>query len=202
MKPHVAEALDKELAFRMDRDGHGVMRVGDRLVGLTRIHQGQGAYTRAFRDDDPPNDVYAFVVQGVEDKDIAAAVHRRLPQNPHVPAVEHVGEGHFIALPTSIYRMPFYRTHPAEHHWLAELTRQKLENCADESRVDEYAPARGSYTAACARREGVSPAVVEALEALVGEAESRAYYGVEFQPRNTAVDENNNLVLLDVLYRA
>lgn len=198
MQDHVARALEEELVLRTNRDGRGILRVDDDLVPLSLISD-QCTYTVAFRADDPPRDVYAFVSPTSEDKDIAEAVHRRRPHDPHVPAVESLGPGYLNNSPFNVYRMPYYQVRPPEGSQ-AERDRLRLATCAEGSGDRRYDPVDPAEVISCARRWDVTPSVVEALEELVAEATSRKPYALEFQSFNTAVDDDGNLVLLDVLY--
>ena len=159
---------------------------------------GQGA--RAVVYQSPTGDVYAFIGKKNQDKVIAEAVHTRLPDNPHVPAVRRLGQ---TVQGDVLYTMPFYTVPPESEESEADI--DILKSC-ERSR----GRGRGRILAAQGRealeqtldctREDLSPAVQEALEELVAEALHRSpTFGLEFQRSNLGEDENGNLVLLDVL---
>lgn len=187
MKPQVARALAEKLAFRETGPLRGELDIGGRTVQLAHI--GRGNFAEVYRDEKDPGTVYSLVAAEVPDKDVAAAAHRRLPNNPHLPIAEFVG-----TLPRelrNVYRMPYYKTPPPRNS-KAETDRSALDECRS---VDL------ASTITCARYSDVTPHVLEALEVLADEADASGFdYMFEFPPKNVAVDAADRLVLLDVLY--
>ena len=175
-------------------------------IAVRRI--GKGAFATAYADDD--DNVYVTVPEDIYDKEILADIHRDDPENPHLPAVEHLGytrTGKVFAMP--LYRMPLRKADT--HDWQAY---QILRRCWQEAQTAVYNRARAkgwntihmghnvlAETVECAEQAGMSGPLLEAMEALRdGASNYGASYTFEISPRNVGSDEDGNLVLVDVLF--
>lgn len=203
MKPHVAKALAERLSFQrpVTSDNFGVLRHGDKELLLKEL--GSGDFADVYRNAVPPHEVYSFVSDEVDDKRVLEAVHKRNPDNPHIPKTEFIGR-----LPRekqNVYRMPYYKVGTPRNS-SAEAEQARLSVCAAGANGDGLKDSKQrAEVVRCAKHWSdldVRQSTVNSLELLSKEAAKhrRAKYAFEFPSKNVATDAAGNLVLLDVLY--
>ncbi len=185
----------------------GVLQTPDGPIQLKIL--GRGTFATAYTEVAPKTQrprVLVFTGDDVYDKEILATTHEELGDNPHLPAVEKLGE----TRDQSVYVMPLYESpfrkamDPAG--WQDYV---KLKKCRDDNYRFTFGGRGGNNTGHrvnqdvldCAERVRVRPQVLDALRALADTAMNySSAYVFEFSPRNLAGDGRGNLILLDVLY--
>ncbi len=202
VKNAIAEVRAREPVIDSFQDlqfSRGVLRTPDGPIPLKKI--GSGMFATIYREQGGEGRVFAFSDDHVYDKEIAESAHDSLPKNPHIPAVEKYG----ATRDKTVYVMPFYHTPLRKSADPAGWNDYAIaKKCFDESRVMFYQGHRGfdvnHAVVECVKDRGVRAAVVDALDALKDTASNYSdEYVFELKPRNLAMDDNGNLVLLDVL---
>jgi hypothetical protein len=178
----------------------GVLTSPEGRIPVKQI--GKGQFSVAYLSSEPRPRVFLFTSEAVQDKEILMFAHDRLPNNPHLPAVEAYGD---TRDGKTVWTMPLYKAPlkkaDNETAWKQYLA---LKKC----RANLYKPrgVKSGYEVnydvyECAIAAGVSPKLANALEHLLNTAaDYDEEYVFEFSPRNLATDAEGNLVLLDVLY--
>lgn len=178
----------------------GVLTSPEGRIPVKQI--GKGQFSVAYLSEEPRPRVFLFTSGDVADKEILMFAHDRLPNNPHLPAVEQYGD---TRDGKTVWTMPLYKAPlkkaDNETAWKQYLA---LKRCWDAL----YKPrgVKSGYQVnydvyECAVAAGVSPKLANALEHLINTAaDYDEEYVFEFSPRNLATDAEGHLVLLDVLY--
>lgn len=168
---------------------------------------GAGAFATAYVTVDArPPVVYVLTPDDVYDKELLAMARDAMPNNPHLPKVERVGE----MRDQFVYRMPLYRTPlkkaDSPTGWKDYTVLKKCREDAYEHWDARRGAGKRGYqineqTYDCAERSGVSPSTLEAIRILIDTA---ANYGdevvFEFAPRNLGTDDAGTFVLLDPMF--
>ena len=179
----------------------GKLHTPDGVVSLERI--GKGMFATVYRDRGDPSKVWIFVDDRAHQKQILWMLRGEAEDNPHLPSVERMG----YTKDQTVYRMPFYRKLTKASAPRAWADYQAIRRCLGslpplDNTYDGY---DRSYRAVeCVKNaDVVSDELVEALELLRDTAaDYGSSYAMEISPRNLAVDEQGNLVLLDLMYDA
>lgn len=227
MKTHVAKALDEELALRGLAASTGrTLKLPEEVaqevewallrhkLDLVKYDHGQaelcskdgdcvdlqyldtGARSTVYKDG--RSNVYAFLKQGDLDKTVAATVHRLMPDNPHVPAVNplgHIDVGDIYGW-LYAYIMPEYNVPVPEIQRRAQADYAKIRVC--DIHKDRVGVAM-HRAVNCLRDERATPALIDAFEALSLET-TRQQPGATYDIKrsNFGVDGDGNLVVLDL----
>jgi len=191
----------------------GQLHTPDGAVPMKRI--GKGMFARAYRDRSDPSKVWLFVDDRAHEKEILWMLRDEAEDNPHLPKIERMG----FTEDETVYRMPFY--HKLTKARAPEAWREYMEikRCLDEQVSHGRNLFQGyerTYAAVQCLKDGPTPSwpsslvtarvselTLEALESLRDTAaDYGSNYWMEISPRNLAVDDDGNLVLLDILFDA
>jgi hypothetical protein len=181
-------------------DRGGTLLTPDGTIPIKKI--GKGMFATVYQNLSRPDRVLAFVSEGAYEKEILRDAHRSLPENPHIPAVEHFGT---LVDGRSVYEMPFYtapyrkgNAKPADHKAFNTI-RKCVSSIYGKSKESRYELTGRKL--ACIEEAGIPASIFEALTEL---RDASANYGdtfdMEFSPRNVATDKDGNIVLLDLLF--
>jgi hypothetical protein len=171
--------------------------------GRIRVKQiGKGQFSVAYLSEEPRPRVFLFTSGDVYDKEILMFAHDRLPNNPHLPAVEEYGD---TRDGKTVWTMPLYKAPlkkaDNETAWKQYLALKRCREALYKPRGVKSGYQVNYDVYECAIAAGVSPKLANALEHLISTAaDYDEEYVFEFSPRNLATDAEGHLVLLDVLY--
>lgn len=179
-----------------------VLVTPDGRIPLKKL--GEGHFSAVYLDVSMPSRVFAFETNDSSDKEVAATVHERLPDNPHVPAVKRFG----ATQDRNVYTMPLYRVPLREHSckrgWrdfktMRSVWTRAMRPAWEQTDVDDKPLNR--LVVRHSAEQAVTPGVVEALDHLTRTAARKSpTYAIEFRSPNLASDARRRLVLLDVLW--
>ena len=169
----------------------------DGTIPIKKI--GKGAFATVYRETVPPWRVFAITPDDIADKELLGEAH--IEGNPHIPPVERFGQ----TARETVYTMPFYASPLRASETQAWKDYQKTRKCHERERrklkFADWGYRLNVETVECAKAEGVSPLVADALDSLVSTAANYGSdYVLELTPRNLATDEQHNLVLLDPMF--
>ena len=178
----------------------GVLTSPEGRIPVKQI--GKGQFSVAYLSEEPRPRVFLFTSGDVQDKEILMFAHDRLPNNPHLPAVEAYGD---TRDGKTVWTMPLYKAPlkkaDNETAWKQYLALKRCREALYKPRGVKSGYQVNYDVYECAIAAGVSPKLANALEHLLSTAaDYDSDYVFEFSPRNLATDAEGNLVLLDVLY--
>lgn len=177
----------------------------DGVIPVEKI--GKGTFSTVYREIDGARRVFSVVAENVSDEEIAQMAHGSDPNNPHLPRVDRIGT---LTDGRSIYEMPFYHTpfRAARANTASRAAYSALQKCIN-SVMPEYRVGREErgYNIALRKIECIEMTsakipirLVDAVRGLFENSTNYSdQYDFEFSPRNTATDDEGNLVLLDVI---
>lgn len=178
------------------------LRIDGKAIEVTPL--GKGTFTKAYLG--PGKQVY--VISKDYAKEILANIHTPSRYIPKVQSVGWAGDAQVFKMP--LYRAPFRKADNPKA-W-AQMT--QLKKCLDQARTNVMRSRGRNFSIydghninyeliECARKSGVTPGLVNALEILTSEmANYGADWTFEFPPRNlaTTMTKSRTLVLLDVIF--
>ncbi len=178
----------------------GVLTSPEGRIPVKQI--GKGQFSVAYLSSEPRPRVFLFTSEEVQDKEILMFAHDRLPNNPHLPAVEQYGHARDGR---TVWTMPLYKAPlkkaDNEQAWKQYIALKKCREALYRPKGVKSGYQVNYDVYECAVAAGVSPKLANALEHLISTAaDYDEEYVFEFSPRNLATDAEGNLVLLDVLY--
>lgn len=163
-------------------------------VAVTRL--GEGHATVAYRGADDWVYLVTDEQSGDEAKSILIEAKTTAP-NPHLPQIEWLGYGWAGKRRGEAYRMPLYRK--VERGTLAWKQMKALQTCPSgyqDTLADQLA-----CVEALVRQKRIPPRILRGLRQLVDTAQGRGTdWGLEFPNANLAMDDKDQLILLDVIF--
>lgn len=163
---------------------------------------GKGRYTTAWR-----NSHYVYLQTHEKDASKKILTTLRSEKSPHLPVVELLG---FMRPVYHLYRSPLYQplTAKSRNAWATfkRIAKHFNETRSEVNRRMGYGRDYDANTfnevlcEALANDDEISPEIYHAVRQLTDEAANYGEYQIEITKKNSAVDAEGNLILLDPLF--